>query len=164
MTTGPQEQQNISTMARTTAALLPATQRRFKRLGERLRLARLRRKLTAKEMAERAGMVPMTLRSLERGGPGVTVGAYLSVLQVLGLDSDLELLAQADTAGRALQDAQLPQPRKPPARARAKPPPRRAPPAKTATSALSVPGNMTSDAELAELLSPAPETKQRKRR
>lgn len=52
-------------------------------------------------------MSPMTLRSLERGGSGVTMGAYLAVMQVLGVESDLDLLAKADTVGRELQDAQL---------------------------------------------------------
>jgi hypothetical protein len=53
-------------------------------------------------------MTPMTLRSLERGGLGVTVGAYLGVMQVLGIEKDLEYLAQDDPLGRSLQDAQLP--------------------------------------------------------
>lgn len=79
----------------------------MRRLGERLRLARMRRRLSAKQVAERAGMTPMTLRSLERGGTGVTIGAYLAVMQVLGLETDFDLLAQADTTGRALQDAQV---------------------------------------------------------
>ena len=50
----------------------------------------------------------MTLRSLERGGSGVTMGAFLAVMQVLGIEKDLDLLGKADPVGRALQDAQLP--------------------------------------------------------
>ena len=94
-------------MAKTIAPLLPPTTERLQRFGERLRLARLRRRLTAKQVAERAGMVPMTLRSLERGGAGVTMGAYLAVMQVLGIEKDLDLLATADPLGRELQDARL---------------------------------------------------------
>lgn len=95
-------------MAKKTSPLLPATDTLLRRFGNRLRLARLRRRLSAKRVAERAGMSPMTLRSLERGGSGVTMGAYLSVMQVLGVDQDLALLARADPLGRELQDARLP--------------------------------------------------------
>jgi transcriptional regulator with XRE-family HTH domain len=95
-------------MAKKISPLLPATAELLSRFGDRLRMARLRRRLTAKQVAERAGMAPMTLRSLERGGPGVTISAYLAVMQVLGLERDLDLLAAADSMGRALQDARLP--------------------------------------------------------
>ena len=64
------------------------------------------------KVAKRAGMAPMTLRSLERGGMGVTMGAYLAVMQVLGVEKDLDLLAAADPLGRGLQDARLPVPSK----------------------------------------------------
>ena len=94
-------------MAKKTAPLLPATDELLRQFGDRLRLARLRRRLSAKQVAERAGMSPMTLRSLERGGSGVTMGAYLAVMQVLGIDKDLDLLGKADPVGRELQDAQL---------------------------------------------------------
>jgi transcriptional regulator with XRE-family HTH domain len=95
-------------MAQKTAPLLPVTADRLQQFGARLRLARLRRKLTAKQVAERAGMTAVTLRNLERGGSGVTIGAFLAVMQVLGVERDLDLLAQSDSLGRELQDAALP--------------------------------------------------------
>lgn len=95
-------------MAKRSAPLLPNTEERLRQFGDRLRLARLRRQLSAAQVAERAGMTPMTLRHLERGGPGVTIGAYLAVMQVLGVEGDIDLLARADPVGRELQDARLP--------------------------------------------------------
>jgi transcriptional regulator with XRE-family HTH domain len=103
-------------MARKTAPLLPRTVRLLIDLGERMELARLRRRLTAKMVAERAGMSVMTLRSLESGGAGVTMGAYLSVMQVLGLEQDLNKVGEADEMGRRLQDAQLSRARSPKAK------------------------------------------------
>ena len=94
-------------MANKTATLLPSTSRLLVDFGERLKLARLRRRITAKLLAERAGMSVMTLRSLEAGGAGVTIGAYVSVMQVLGMVQDIAKLAADDQVGRQLQDAQM---------------------------------------------------------
>lgn len=91
-------------MANATSLLLPGTGLLLQHLGERLRLARLRRRLQSRQVAERAGMTLVTLRKIERGSPGVTIGAYLAVLQVLQLEEGLDLLAAEDSLGRRLQD------------------------------------------------------------
>lgn len=61
-------------------------------LGERLKRARIRQGLTTVEMAGRAGLSRMTLRSIEAGEPTPTIGSYLRVMGVLGVSSDLALL------------------------------------------------------------------------
>lgn len=88
--------------------LLPRLKKLMKELGENIRLARLRRKLSAEQVAERAGISRPTLSSIEDGKPTVSIGNYLNVLMVLGLEKDLSLVAKDDVLGRKLQDLGLP--------------------------------------------------------
>jgi transcriptional regulator with XRE-family HTH domain len=76
-------------------------------LGENIKLARLRRKLTTDQVCERAGIGRTTLWQIEKGMPMVTMGAYAQVLFVLGLEKDLLKLGADDELGRRLQDAHL---------------------------------------------------------
>ena len=76
-------------------------------MGENIKLARKRRKLTAIQVAERAGIVRSTLYLIEKGSPGVAIGAYFNVLRVLGLQDDFLKLGADDTFGRKLQDLEL---------------------------------------------------------
>ncbi len=94
-------------MARKTTVQLPALKRILEELGENIRLARLRRKFSAQLIAERAGMSRTTLRAIEKGEAGVTIGAYANVLQCLGLEKDIALIGRDDILGRKLQDAGL---------------------------------------------------------
>ncbi len=94
-------------MAREKSIILPSLQRLLGGIGENIRLARLRRKLSAAQIAERAGITRNTLRSVERGDPSVMIGAYAKVMFCLGLEKDLGLIAHDDELGRKLQDANL---------------------------------------------------------
>lgn len=94
-------------MPREKSILLPSLQKLLASLGENIRLARLRRRFSATIVAERAGITRNTLRAIERGDPGVMIGAYTKVLFCLGLEKELGLLAHDDELGRRLQDAKL---------------------------------------------------------
>jgi transcriptional regulator with XRE-family HTH domain len=88
--------------------MFPAETKLLAEFGERLKLARLRRRYSAEVVAERAGISRMTLHRLEQGSPAVSLGVYVRVLAVLNLEGDLSLLAADDRLGRKLQDLELP--------------------------------------------------------
>lgn len=58
---------------------------RLQALGERIRAHRERQKVSATTAAEAAGMSRVTLHRIERGEPSVTMGAYLSAADAVGL-------------------------------------------------------------------------------
>ena len=87
--------------------IYPRAAEALKTMGENLRLARKRRKITAKMMAERANLSLMTLRALERGAPQVSMANYMAVVACLGFLPDIAAVAANDVLGRDLQDAEL---------------------------------------------------------
>lgn len=96
-------------MSKKATVILPQTQKILNQLGEQIRLARLRRRLSAELVAERAGISRMTLSNIEKGSPSVAIGSYAAVLHALnGMERDLLLVAKDDELGRKLQDLGLP--------------------------------------------------------
>lgn len=89
------------------AVVFPSNQKSLKQLGENIRLACRRRKYTQSLIAERTGLSRLTIRKIEQGDPGVSIGHYVMVLGVLGLVGDLEQVARDDELGRKLQDLAL---------------------------------------------------------
>ncbi len=87
--------------------LLPKAQKVVSTLGENIKLARLRRKYSTQQVSERANISRPTLLSIEKGNPNVSIGAYVKVLMVLGLEKDITTVAKDDDLGRRLQDANL---------------------------------------------------------
>ncbi|MFA5467890.1 MAG: helix-turn-helix transcriptional regulator [Sphaerochaetaceae bacterium] len=95
-------------MAKKIPVLLPSVEKSLKIAGENIRLARLRRDLSAQIVAERAGISRQTLSSLENGSSSVSVATWIQVLFVLGLEKDIENIAKDDVLGQKLQDLKLP--------------------------------------------------------
>jgi transcriptional regulator with XRE-family HTH domain len=87
---------------------LPQTEEILSQMGNQIKLARLRRKLTAELVAKRAGITRATLNKVEKGSPSVAIGIYASVLHALNnLDTDLLLIAKDDELGQKLRDLEL---------------------------------------------------------
>ena len=83
----------------------------LKTLGENIRNARKRRRITMNLLAERAKISRVTLSKIEKGDPSVAIKYYASVLQMLGLLKNLEEVAAAknDGIGVILEEENLPQ-------------------------------------------------------
>ncbi len=87
----------------------PKTAEILEQMGEQIKLARLRRRLSTELVAERAGISRATLWNVEKGSPSVAIGIYAAVLHALGnMDNDFLLVAKNDEFGRTLQDLELP--------------------------------------------------------
>jgi transcriptional regulator with XRE-family HTH domain len=88
-----------------------AAQRAFRALGANIRDARKRRRLTVAIVAERAMIAYGTALKVERGDPGVSIGAFANVLFVLGLADTLGEIGaiQHDEIGQQLASESLPQ-------------------------------------------------------
>lgn len=76
-------------------------------MGQQFKLARKRRGYTLVQVSERAGIHRETLRKIEKGEPGVAMGAYFHVLRVMNLEKDFLKLAADDEFGKKLQDLNL---------------------------------------------------------
>lgn len=88
--------------------VLPSTEEILVIMGEQIKLARLRRQLSVKLVAERSGISRATLWNVEKGSPSVAIGIYANVLHSLNnLDKDLLLVAKDDEFGRKLQDLNM---------------------------------------------------------
>ena len=87
--------------------IFPKYHQALEQMGEQIKLARKRRKLTTLQMSERADISRSTLHLIELGNSSVAMGAYFNVLRVLGLQDDFLKLAADDILGRKLQDIAL---------------------------------------------------------
>jgi len=95
-------------MGRSIRRPFPSAEKQIQALGQRLRVARLRRGISTVLFAERMGISRDTLNRLEKGDPAIAIGTYMRALRVLGLDRDIDIVARDDELGRKLQDLKLP--------------------------------------------------------
>jgi len=87
--------------------LFPKMQRQLELMGVNIKLARLRRKYSLEQVAERADITIECLLEVEKGASDISIGTYTVVLRVLGLDGDIYKIAENDILGRKLQDIEL---------------------------------------------------------
>jgi len=87
--------------------IFPSEQKILTNLGERIRLARLRRGISADALAERSSISRMALHRAEKGFPAIALGTYFRIMAALHLQDDFNLLAKDDVLGRLLQDLAL---------------------------------------------------------
>ena len=98
-------------MAAMTLGNLPLPVARvLRKLGNDIKNARKRRRISTRVMAERASISRTTLNKVEKGDPGVSIGIYVTVLFILGFIDRIADLADLknDIIGMDLEDDFLP--------------------------------------------------------
>lgn len=80
-------------------------------LGERVRIARVRRRMSTDDLAQACGIGRRTLYRIESGESGVALGTFLMVLWKLALLDTMDGVAHPDTDdhGKILEAAARPQ-------------------------------------------------------
>ena len=80
------------------------------RIGERLALARKRRRLTLRELAAKAGISYDTARAAEAGNLQTGLGAFLAMVWAMGLESEIKSFVDPDRdeTGKQLEIARQP--------------------------------------------------------
>ncbi|MDL2290818.1 helix-turn-helix domain-containing protein [Desulfovibrio sp. OttesenSCG-928-F20] len=88
-----------------------AVDRSLRKLGGDIRTARLRRSLSMKVVAERAGIGLSTMGKIERGDPAVSMGNYAAVLFAVGAGTPFADIMDPtrDEVGLTLDLERLPQ-------------------------------------------------------
>ncbi|MFM2584345.1 helix-turn-helix domain-containing protein [Vibrio campbellii] len=79
--------------SRRRAVVFPRQQRILEQLGENIELALKRRHISQELLHQRTGISKPTLRRIIRGDSTVSIGHYMIVLSVLGLENDLGMVA-----------------------------------------------------------------------
>lgn len=79
-------------------------ERSIKQLGANLRTARLRRKLTIEEMAQKIGTGPRAVSDAEKGKPSTGIAVYVALLWALDLLNQMQDVADPakDAEGQTL--------------------------------------------------------------
>ena len=80
-------------MSKKTVLLESETEDKLRKMGQRIKKARLRRNISVEMISEKAGISESTYYAIEHGVSTVSLGAYAAVLFILGLDNDLDVVA-----------------------------------------------------------------------
>ncbi|AIW19540.1 helix-turn-helix transcriptional regulator [Vibrio coralliilyticus] len=94
--------------SRRRAVVFPRQQRILEQLGENIELALKRRHISQELLHQRTAISKPTLRRIIRGDSTVSIGHYMIVLSVLGLENDLGMVASdRDLIGKLESIAKL---------------------------------------------------------
>jgi transcriptional regulator with XRE-family HTH domain len=85
--------------------------KQLEELGQRVRIARVRRRLGTEDLAQACGIGRRTLYRIENGDPGISLGTFMGVLWKLALLDSMRGVADPDTDdhGKILEAASRPQ-------------------------------------------------------